>query len=439
MKGNEDMSKVQEKFEKFSPYFMKFANSKPVVAMKDGIILTMPLALIGSLFLLLAFVPINGWNGWMTGIFGANWQEPLFQVTGATFDIIALVAVFGIAHAFTKREKCEPISAGVLGIVSFLIVTASYVTDANGDKIGGVIPKVWTGGRGMIAAILVGLAVGYIFTWFMKRDIRIKMPEGVPPGVANAFSALIPGLVIMTLSMLIYILFKVSVGKTFIEWIYVVLQTPIQGLTDSLGGAIAIAMLISLFWWFGIHGATVVMGVMGPICQSNSLANQEIINQGGQLIVGQNAHIVTQQFVDQFITFGGSGMTLGLVIAMLFLAKSSHLKKLSQLSLVPGLFNINEPILFGFTMVLNPMMMIPFILVPVTSAIITYFSIALGFLKPFTAVQIPWTTPPILSGFIVGGWRAAVLQVILIIMAAAIYYPFFKIQDKIYLDQENQN
>ena len=431
-----NMNKVQEKFEKFSPYFMKFANSKPIVAMKDGIILTMPLALVGSVFLLLAFMPITGWNEKMVSIFGSNWQEPLFQVTGATFDIIALVAVFGIAYTYAKRENHEPVSAGVLGIVSFIIVTASHVTDANGDKIGGVIPKGWTGGKGMIAAILVGLAVGCIYSWFMKRDIRIKMPEGVPTGVANAFSALIPGFAIMTLSMLVYILFKVLVGQTFIEWVYVVLQTPIQGLTDSLGGGIAIAMLISLFWWFGIHGAAVVMGVMGPICQSNSLANQEIINQGGELIAGANAHIVTQQFVDQFITFGGSGMTLGLVIAMLLMAKSSHLKKLSQLSIVPGLFNINEPILFGFTMVLNPMMMIPFILVPVLSATITYFSIALGFLKPFTAVQIPWTTPPILSGFIVGGWRAALLQILLIVMATIIYYPFFKMQDKIYLEQE---
>lgn len=430
------MKKFENIMEKLGPFIMKFANSKPVMAMKDGLMLIMPLTLVGSLFLLLAFIPINGWNSLMESLFGKAWQEPLFQVTGATFDIIALVAVFGIAYTYAKNEGCEAISAGILGIVSFLIVTASYVTGSGNEKIGGVIPKTWTGGKGMIAAILVGLLVGYIYSWFIKKGIRIKMPEGVPTGVANAFSALIPGLVIMVISMLLYIVFNVFAGKTFIEWVYEVLQIPLQGLTDSLGGAIAIPFLISLLWWFGIHGATVVMGVMGPICQANALSNQEIVNAGGKLIAGQNAHIVTQQFVDQFITFGGSGMTLGLVLAMIFLAKSSHLKKLGELSIIPGIFNINEPILFGFSIVFNPMMLLPFIIVPTLSGIITYTAIRIGLVAPFTAVQIPWTTPPILSGFIVGGWRAALLQILLIIMAAFIYLPFLKIQDKISLQEE---
>jgi PTS system cellobiose-specific IIC component len=182
----------------------------------------------------------------------------------------------------------------------------------------------------------------------------------------------------------------------------------------------------------------VVGGVMGPILGANSLANQDILNAGGTLVAGQNAHIVSQQFVDQFITFGGSGMTLGLVVAMIILAKSKQMKTLGKLSLVPGIFNINEPILFGFTIVLNPIMMFPFIAVPTLSGIISYFAISSGLIPAFGAVAVPWTTPPILSGFIVGGWRAAVWQILLILMAAAIYLPFLKISDKQLVKLEEQ-
>lgn len=432
------MEKLQKSIEKLGPYFMKFANAKPLLALKDGLMLIMPLTLVGSLFLLLAFLPIPGYENMMQNMFGAGWQEPLFQVTGATFDIIALVAVFGIAYTFAKNENTEAVSAGILGIVSFVIVTNSFVLTEGAEKIGGVLPKAWTGGKGMIASIIIGLFVGYVYTWCIKKNLKIKMPAGVPEGVSNAFVALIPGFIIITTSMLVYMLFKATTGETLIEFVYAVLQIPLQGMTDSIGGAIAIPLLISLFWWFGIHGPAVVMGVMGPIVQANALANQEIINNGGTLVVGENARVVTQQFVDQFITFGGSGITLGLVIAMVFLAKSAHAKKLGKLSIVPGIFNINEPVIFGFPIVLNPIMLIPFVLVPTISGIVTYLSITLEFIKPFTAVQLPWTTPPILSGFIVGGWQGAVIQGLIIAMSAVVYYPFLKAQDKQYLIEEEK-
>ncbi|MBP2643220.1 MAG: system, lactose/cellobiose family subunit [Firmicutes bacterium] len=433
------MGSMVESLEKLTPIILKFANSKSVVALKDGVMTIIPLTLIGSVFLLLAFLPIPGWNDWMASLFGVHWQEPLFQVVGATFDIIALVSVFGISYYYSRNEGCEPISSGVLAVVSFIIVTASSVTTKNGEIVGGVIPKTWTGGKGMIAAILIGLTVAYIYSWFVKRKITIKLPEGVPQGVANAFTALIPGVVIVTLSFFVYILFKTVVNKTFIEFIYQLLQTPLQGLSSSLFGAIAIPFLISFLWWFGIHGPAVVLdGLMRPIVLANCLENQDIINAGGTLIAGQNAHIVTPQFVDQFITFGGSGMTLGLVIAMIFMSKSKQMKQLGKLAIIPGLFNINEPIIFGFPIIFNPVMLVPFILVPTLSGIITYFSIAVGLVPPFTAVQVPWTTPPLISGFIVGGWRAALLQLLLIFMAALVYLPFLKVQDKQHLKEEKQ-
>lgn len=431
-------SKLMNKVDKILPVVLKFVNSRPVRAIKDGFIYTMPLTIIGSLFLLLAFIPIPGYGDFMARIFGNDWMAPLFQVVGATFDLLALIGVFGIAYSYVKNEGIDGVSAGIFAIISLVIVNNSFVTAADGTNIGGVIPKAFLGGKGMIAAIIIGLTVGKIYTYAIHKKMTIKMPDSVPPGVANAFTALIPGFIIITLSFLLFITFKIAFNKTFIEMIYKVLQSPLQGLSDSFGGAIAIPLLISLFWWCGIHGATIVMGIMGPILQSNGLANQEVLTSGTALIAGQTAKIVTNQFVDQFITVGGSGLTLGLVVTMLYFSKSQQYKELGKLSIIPGLFNINEPIIFGFPIVFNPIMAIPFIMAPVISAIMVYTAIATGLVTPFTAITVPWTTPIIISGFLIGGVKAAILQLAVFAMTVAVYFPFFKYQDKLAAQEESK-
>ena len=315
------MKKIEEIFEKVMPYFMKFASSKPISAIKDGFILTMPATIIGSIFLLIGNFPINGWSDKMASIFGANWQTPLNQVSGATFDILALIAVFGIAYAYTRNEGHEAVPAGILGIISFLIVTNAFVVTEAGEVVGGVIPKAWTGGQGMICAIIIGLLVGFIYSLFLNKDIRIKMPESVPTGVSNAFTALIPGVVIGTGSMIIYVVCDAVKGISMTEIIYEILQIPMQSLSDSLIGIILIMFFISLLWWCGIHGPNVVMAIMSPILTANALDNQSIIDAGQALVAGDNAKIVTVQMVDIFGKFGGAGITLGFVIAGIIIAK----------------------------------------------------------------------------------------------------------------------
>ena len=209
-------------------------------------------------------------------------------------------------------------------------------------------------------------------------------------------------------------------------------------MSDSFAGALLIPLLISGFWWWGIHGATIIGGIMGPILQANGLANQEVFASGAKLVAGENAAIVTNQFIDQFITVGGSGLTLGLVVTMLIFSKSQQYKELGKLSIVPGLFNINEPIIFGFPMVFNPIMAIPFILAPVISAVMVYVSIATGIVDPFRAISVPWTTPIVISGFLVGGIKAAILQIAVFAMTVAVYFPFFKYQDKLAAEEENK-
>ncbi|WP_431086902.1 PTS sugar transporter subunit IIC [Paenibacillus sp. 8b26] len=430
------MNRLERLFEKLMPAFAKFSNFKAIIALKDGFVLTMPLTLIGSIFMLIANLPISNWNEIMAGFFGPDWAAPLNQVTGATFDIIALIGVFGIAYSYVKSNNIEAVPAGIIGIISFLIVTNSFVLSEAGDKIGGVIPKTWTGGQGMITSILVGLAVGAIYSWFMKRNIRIKLPESVPTGVSNAFSALIPGFAIMLLSMIMYIICDQLQGVSMTEIIYQVLQIPMQNLSDTLPGIIVIMALISIFWWFGLHGPNIVMGIMAPILTSNALANQAVLDAGQALTVGENAKIVTVQVVDIYAKFGGAGITLGFIFAALFVARSQQVKQLSKMSLVPGLFNINEPMIFGLPIVFNPLMLIPFVTVPVLATLMTYFSVLTGFVAPFNAVQVPWTTPPFISGFILSGWQGVVLQLAILIVAVVVYYPFVKMLDKVSVAQE---
>ena len=275
--------------EKVVPAIMKFVNLKAVIALKDGIIFTLPLTLIGSVFLLLAQIPYKPLADFISS---KGWDAPLFQANGATMGIMAMIACVGIAYTYAKNEGYEPLSAGVVAFSIFCLTTNSYVITEDGTKVGSVIPMDWTGGKGMVTAIIIGLIVGAVYSWFMKRDIRIKMPAGVPEGVANSFSALIPAAVLITGGTILYSVFKLF-DTTFIEFIYKVLQTPLQGMTDSLGGVVVMGLIIPFLWFFGVHGATIIGGIMGPILTSNTLENGAIVTAGKELTLANGAHNTT--------------------------------------------------------------------------------------------------------------------------------------------------
>ena len=424
--------------EKLIPKIMWFVNLKAIVALKDGILFTMPLIIVGSVLLLITQFPWTGFTDFMASVFGEGWTVPLSQAQNASFGIIAIVAAIGIAYTYVKNEGFEPLSAGVLSLVVFLIATPSTAANADGAIIDSVIPKAWTGGKGMITAIIVGLLVGYLYSLLLKKDIKIKMPEGVPQGVVNAFSALLPASIVILGAMFVYIFFSMVTGGTFVEWIYEVIQTPLQGLSDSLGAVIVITFIIPFLWMFGVHGSTIVGGIMDPLLIANAQDNQAIIDAGKELTIANGAHIVTHQFLNIYINMTGAGVTIGLVIAMLLFAKSAQFKQLGKLTILPGLFNINEPVLFGTPIVANPFMIIPFIGVPMLTGILLYLAIRIGLVPPFSGVMPPWTTPPIISGFMSGGWRAALFQAFEIVLSVAIYLPFFKKQDAMTLEMEKQ-
>lgn len=423
--------------EKVLPPVLKFVNTKAITALRNGMLYTMPFTIVGSIFLLLANLPIESVAKWITD---SGLVVYFNQAYGASFAIMSVFAVIGIAYSYVKTEGFEGLPAGMISLVVFILFMSPDVTDLDsGVTIGNVINKDWTAGKGMITAIIVGLIVGWVYSWFLRHDIRIKLPEAVPENVANSFTALIPAAALITGAMFVYIFFDKVFKTTFFDFIYDVLQSPLQGVTDSLGGALVLGFLVPLFWFFGVHGSTIVGGIMGPILQANSLENTDILNSGKELTVANGGHIVTQQFLDQFLTVTGAGMTIGLVVYMVFFAKSAQFKQLGRLSIGPAIFNINEPIVFATPIVMNPIMALPFIITPVVSSVITYFALYTGLVPLFTAVQVPWTTPAIISGLLVGGWQAALLQVVVLTVGFFIYLPFARKMDAInYAQETNQ-
>lgn len=423
---------------------MKLVNTKPLQALKDGMVFPLPFIIVGSVFLILAQFPYAP----VAEFFQNVGLTPMFnQAYGGTFAIMALFAAFGIAYSWVKNAGYDAITAGMLAIAVHLILQPSMVksvvsvTDttvtSNAWQASNVIDKAWLGGQGMILAIIAGLFVGGIYTWFMKKNITIKMPASVPANVSNSFTALIPAFAIVTGAMIIYAI-SMAIGQvSFVELIYNLIQQPLQHATDGLFGVLIISFLPVFFWFFGVHGATLISGIMTPLLLANSADNLKLY-QAGTLSMDGGAHIVTQSFMDQFTTVTGSGMTIGLLIFMLVGARSEQMKSMGKLSAGPAIFNINEPILFGTPIVMNPLFLVPFIMMPVAAGLGTYGLISMGILPPLNGLMVPWTTPIIISGFIVGGWQHAIWQAALIGISTIMYWNFAKKYDRTLVVQAEQ-
>ena len=326
--------------------------------------------------------------------------------------------------------------ASILSLSTFLILMPPAIVSKGGEVVGDIIPKAWAGSNGVITAIIIAFFVSYVFCYCEKNHIGIKMPDSVPSGVAKAFTALVPGMIFFTTASVLYGLCHYIGATTLPELVFKVIQTPLQGLSDSLAGGSIIVGLQSILFWAGIHGPNVVGGVVSPLLIANSLDNQHLIDAGMSLINNPEAKIFTCQINDVFVKSGGCGLTLGLLFAGLFAARSQQLKSLMKMAFVPGLFNINEPIIFGLPIVFNPYLLVPFVLVPLIAMFVTYFAISTGFMAPFSAVQVPWTTPPVIAGFLLNGWQGAVVQIVNLAIATVIYFPFLKAQDKAFLKEE---
>jgi len=413
------------------PLAQKIGNNKYLLAIRDGFLISMPLLIVGSFFLLFANFPIPGWADFWAGIFGENWVDFFSKPTDATFSILAVLTVLGIGYSFARQMEVNPIFGAVISLVNWFLLMPYEVA---GDEVTlAGIPLQWVGSQGVFLSIIVAIISVHIYTWVENKGWVIHMPEGVPPQVERSFSALIPSGVSLLVFFFINILFGItSYGNAF-SFVYEILQIPLLALGNTLPAMVVAYLFLHFFWFFGINGGSVVGAVFNPILQTLSAENLSAYRAGEEL-----PNIINQQFQDLFATFGGAGSTLSLLIAMFLFCKSKRITELGKLSILPGFFGINEPIVFGLPIVLNPMMLIPFVFVPTINIIISYAAMAAGLVPYTSGVAVPWTMPVVISGFLSTGWRGALLQALLLILGVGLYYPFIRVLDRQYLEDEKQ-
>ena len=314
----------------------------------------------------------------MAGLFGENWQRALGYPVSATFNIMALIAVFGIAYRLGEYYKVDALASGALSLVTFLLATpfqVAYIIPSTKESVlvEGAIPAALMGRQGLFVAMIIALISTELYRFIVQKKIIIKMPETVPPAVTRSFAALVPGFIVVTVIWILRLIIENTSFGSIHNIVGQILQEPLSVLGASLWGAIIAVILVHVLWSCGIHGATIVGGVMSPVWLSLMDQNR-VAFQAGQDV----PNTITAQFFDLWIYMGGSGATLALVVGMLLFARSQQLKSLGRLSIAPGIFNINEMVTFGMPIVMNPLLLIPFILVPVVLTIVSYFAMEWG-------------------------------------------------------------
>jgi len=423
---------------KLEGWLMPIANTlsknKVLVSIRDGFMFAVPMIIIGSIFLLISNFPIAGWSEFIAGFAGEGWEANLDAVTSATFDCYAILGCIGIAYAYARENGVDKIECAILSLVNFLILAPksfpAYTNEAGKSFSGFAFANLGT--KGIFLAMITAICTVLLFKWAVKKHWVIKLPDGVPPAVMDSFAALLPAAFAMFVFFVVNVIFTHTSYGNAPAFIYAVLQAPLVGVGRSAGFEVLYQFLSTLFWFFGINGPAVTNTIFSPIHQALTLENYEAAAAGMPM-----TNIFTAGFSDFFCNFGGGGSTLGLVIMMTFFAKSKRMKTLGKLSLPAAIFGINEPIIFGLPIVLNPLMAIPFLLTPVLNTILAQVATQVGFIPITIGVQLSWTTPIFISGFLVtGSINAVILQAVQLAMDMGIYYPFMKMQDSRYLEDE---
>jgi PTS system cellobiose-specific IIC component len=434
------MNKLFQFMEKyFMPVAGRLAAQKHLGALRDGIALAMPMIIIGSVFLILGNLPFPHYSDWLAHTFGAQFATKLAYPVDATFNMMGLIAAFGIAYRLAEAYEIDGVTAGVISVCAFLLATPfSFPFTPAGAKtaidVTGGIPVALMGSKGLFVAMLIALGSTEIYRFIVKKNIVIRMPDGVPPAVSKSFVALIPGFVVIVIVWILRLLVENTHFGSLHNIVGDLLGKPLGVLGTSLWGSLVAELLVSLLWVCGLHGANIVGGVMGPIWLGAMGDNAAAYSAHKPL-----PHIITQQFFDNFVHLGGSGATFGLVILFLFFAKSQQMKQLGKLAIGPGIFEINEPVTFGTPIVMNALLVIPFILAPLMNIVATYIGMDLGLVAKPNGVAVPWTTPPIISGFLAtGSISGSIMQIFNLVMDFFIYMPFFMMYDKLKKKEETE-
>jgi len=422
--------------EKLMPPMAKLSEQRHLRAIRDGVISTLSLIIVGSFFLIIAQPPIQS----LAKAVAPNVGKIMVPYR-LTMGLMSLYAAYGMGYSLSKSYKLDGVSGGVLSLAAFLLTTIplnvdTFVTAASkagvqgGKPMGWILPMGNLGGSGMFTAIICMIFAVETMRLLQKYHVTIKMPEQVPESVARSFEALIPAAVIITVLWFIRVWLNFDIQTTIMN-----LFKPIVNVAgNSLGGVLVPVIFITLLWSAGIHGMSVIGSLIRPIWLVLLDQNTAALSAGHAL-----PNIAVEPFFQWFIWIGGAGATLSLAILLCF-SKSEYLKRVGRFSIIPGIFNINEPLIFGVPIVMNPILAIPFILGPVVASIIAYAATAAGLVAKVT-VLAPWTLPAPIGAFMAtgGDWKAAVLVIINIAVVTVIYYPFFKVYEKKMIEEEKQS
>lgn len=423
------MEKFMSFMEKyFIPVAAKIGSQRHLVAIRDGFVGIMPLIIAGSFAVLLNNLPIPGYGDFMANTFGEGWKFVQNGIATASFSIMSLLVVFTTAYSLGRSYGKDGLATATVCFAGLLML---YTASPEG-----AMPYTYMGAQGLFVSIGVALIFGTMFCKLLGNPkLLIKMPDGVPPAVAKSFAALFPSIIV---------LIAIGVTNAILVWalnipnlhqfIFDVIQKPFGNMfSANLMPLLILIFFQQLLWFFGLHGPNILGPIINAVLLPLTTANIDTLKLGNT-----PENIINSQFLDSFVNLGGSGATICLLIAIYFVSKNKANKTIANLSVAPGLFNINEPVLFGMPIVLNPMYIIPFILVPLVFATIAFFATKMG-LVPVIGTLAPWTTPPVIGAFIsTGSFAGALVALVNIVVGTVIYLPFVILSDRKVALEESQ-
>ncbi|MBP1046323.1 PTS sugar transporter subunit IIC [Enterococcus sp. BWM-S5] len=433
----EKSSKKDQLFEKFGMVATKLGNQIHLRTLRDAFATFMPFMMLAGFVTLINYVILEP-TGFMGKIIAPETlttiQEIGISIGNGTLSITTLLVVAAVSyHMCISRNYSNHIAAVLVAISTFVVLTpmkTMFTPEGAGEaiEVSGVIPVSHTGASGMFVGIFVGLLATELFIKLSNNEkLQIKLSGNIPPAVLKSFNVLIPIIITVTsfsiLSFAVNQLFSMDMNGLITQ----IVTVPLSKVTTGLPGFLLITSIANLFFGFGIHQAVISGSLLDPFLIQNMQENMAAYANKEEI-----PHIINMAFKDTFAVMGGSGNTIALLIAIFIFSRRKDYKDFAKLSVAPAIFNISEPIIFGLPIVFNLSLIIPFVLAPIFSLTVAYFATAVGLIN-HVVVQIPWTTPPVLSAFLAtgGDWKAAILQILIIIGCVFIYLPFLRIDEKV--------
>ncbi|WP_371376068.1 PTS sugar transporter subunit IIC [Sporomusa aerivorans] len=393
------------------PVMTRLSEQRHLRAVRDGIVSTIPLIIVGSFFLIIAFPPLPALAAVVKPYAGQ-----ILLPFRLTMGLMALYACHSIGYHLAKSYKLDGVSGGLLAMAAFLLTSVPVTYQDKGLAL--LMENL--GGGSMFVAIVMALFAVEVLRFAKTRQLTIKMPAGVPESVARSFEALIPAAIIIPVVWAVRDLVGFDIHQFVLE-----LFQPLVQAGNTLAGVLTPIIIITLLWATGIHGDSVVGSVARPIWLV--LLDQNI----AAAAAGQPVpNIAPEPFFQWFVWIGGSGATIGLVLGMLF-SRAPYLKSMARAAFLPAVCNINEPIIFGVPVMLNPLLFVPFLLGPVIIGVLTYFTMLFGLVsKPY--ILVPWTLPAPVGAYLAtgGDWRAVILVIVNIAIVTCLYFPFLKAYER---------